>query len=429
MDRRPLFVGIDVGTSGVRAVAIDRTRATVAMGRARMDAFGPSLRDPAVWRAALEAAVSQLLRSVDGDRIRALAVDGTSGTLLAIDEDGVPVAPPLMYNDPTEEPALLERIAVHAPATSAAHGATSALARAIRLKSAPGAARLVHQADWVAGLFSGRFDVSDANNALKTGFDPVADRWPDWIGQAGAEVAMLPRVVEPGTPTGTASGPLADRFALRPDTLVVAGTTDGCASFLATGASEPGDGVTALGSTLTLKLLCDRPVFAPHYGIYSHRIAGGWLAGGASNTGGAVIAAHFDADAVRRHCGRMDADTATGLDYYPLAAPGERFPVNDPAFPPRMTPRPEDDTRFLQAILEGIAAIEALGYRRLAELGAPALRSVRTVGGGAANTVWSRMRLHRLGVRFESVASDEAAAGTAILALAGAERAAPPATV
>ena len=87
-------------------------------------------------------------------------------------------------------------------------------------------------------------------------------------------------VVDPGAVTGTARGRLASRFGLNPETLIVAGTTDGCASFLATGASEPGDGVTALGSTLTIKLLCDAPIFAPEYGIYSHRIAGGWLAGG-----------------------------------------------------------------------------------------------------------------------------------------------------
>lgn len=36
------------------------------------------------------------------------------------------------------------------------------------------------------------------------------------------------------------------------------------------------------------------------------------------------------------------------LDYYPLTKPGERFPVNDPAMQPRLTPRPEDDARFLQ---------------------------------------------------------------------------------
>ena len=53
-----------------------------------------------------------------------------------------------------------------------------------------------------------------------------------------------------------------------------------------------------------------------------------------------------------------------------MSKPGERFPIADPAFEPRVTPRPEDERLFFQGLLEGIAAVEALGYRRLAELGA-----------------------------------------------------------
>ncbi|MGP1397306.1 MAG: FGGY-family carbohydrate kinase [Inquilinaceae bacterium] len=423
MSREPLFVGVDVGTSGVRVLAIDAARATVAQGSAKLADFGMDNRDPVLWRAAMDAAFTSMLSHVMADRILAVAVDGTSGTMLAVDGDGAPVAAPLMYNDPVDDDAILDAISAHAPFTSAAHGATSALARAIRLRRTPGAVRLVHQADWIAGLFSERFDVSDENNALKTGYDPVARRWPDWMTRTGADVDRLPRVVEPGTPVGPASGPAGRRFGLRPDALVVAGTTDGCASFLATGASEPGDAVTALGTTLTLKMLSETPLFAPEFGLYSHRIGDRWLAGGASNTGGNVIAAFFDGDTVRALSETIDPETETGLNYYPLLKPGERFPISDPAYPPRMTPRPDDDAQFLKAILEGIAAVEAVGYRRLADLGAPDLRSMRTVGGGAGNAAWTAMRRRRLGVPFEPVLSEEAAMGTALLALAGARKA------
>jgi sugar (pentulose or hexulose) kinase len=130
-----------------------------------------------------------------------------------------------------------------------------------------------------------------------------------------------------------------------------------------------------------------------------------------------VLAQFFTPDAIREISGRMDPGTPTGFDYYPLSAPGERFPVNDPALSPRMTPRPADDAVFLQALLEGIANIEALGYRRLAELGGPPLTSVATVGGGAANESWSRIRAAALGVPLKTPASDEAAVGVARLAL------------
>jgi sugar (pentulose or hexulose) kinase len=97
--------------------------------------------------------------------------------------------------------------------------------------------------------------------------------------------------------------------------------------------------------------------------------------------------------------------------------------VNDPAMKPRMSPRPGSDADFLKAIFEGIASIEALAYQRLVSLGSPALRSIRTVGGGAKNPVWTAIRNRKMPVPFLPVASEEAAAGTARLALIGARSA------
>lgn len=68
----------------------------------------------------------------------------------------------------------------------------------------------------------------------------------------------------------------------------------------------------------------------------------------------------------------------TGLDYYPLPAVGERFPINDPQMAPRMARRDgDDDATFLHGLLEGIAEVEAQAYRQLAELGASPLVKVR----------------------------------------------------
>jgi sugar (pentulose or hexulose) kinase len=193
--------------------------------------------------------------------------------------------------------------------------------------------------------------------------------------------------------------------------------SDGCASFLATGACEPGDAVTALGTTLTIKLLSDRPVFAPEHGIYSHRIGDMWLAGGASNTGGGVLAAYFTPEELERLSVKMDPGSPTGLDYYPLTRPGERFPVSDPDLAPRLEPRPDQDATFVQAMLEGMARIEATGYRRLNELGAPAPATLRTVGGGARNSVWRVLRQQALGLEETPARSEDAAVGVARLAL------------
>ncbi|MES0154847.1 FGGY-family carbohydrate kinase [Mesorhizobium sp. M0018] len=419
----PLAIGIDIGTSGARAVAMRPDFSIAAHSAIALERFGPNGRDPAIWWEAVGATLAELLKCIDRAAVRSIAVDGTSGTLLPVDGAGRPLAEPLMYNDKVADDTLLTAIAGAAPATSAALGATSGLAKALSFQHLPGVATVLHQADWIAGQFSGRFDVSDENNALKTGYDVEARRWPDWIAATGMRMEFLPRVVRPGGVTGTLTASAAKMFGLPRDVAVVAGTTDGCASFLATGASAAGDGVTALGSSLTIKILCDRPISAPQFGIYSHRLGDIYLAGGASNSGGKVLAQHFPVARIVELSKKIDPATKTGLDYYPLPAPGERFPIADPALSPCLEPRPADDADYLKAMFEGIAAIEALGYRRLAELGAPRLTSVRSVGGGAANPAWTAIRQRKLGVALVPALSEEAAAGTARLALMGASAA------
>jgi len=415
-----LALGIDVGTSGVRIAAIDHAANVVALATAAMPPASRDgqriTQDASVWARGLSEAMARLASMIDLARVGALAVDGTSGTLVAIDDRGIPVAAGSLYNDRADDVdiAAVERVA---PPQAAVHGAASPLARALRLLREPGTARVLHQADWIAAQLTGRFDVSDESNALKTGYDPAGRRWPEWISATGVASSKLPAVVAAGSIIGRVSGEASRRFGLSTQTRVVAGMTDGCAAFMATGAAKPGDAVTSLGSTLVLKLASEVPLFAPEYGIYSHRIGDLWLAGGASNTGGAVLAQFFSAEQLRELSSRIDPSVSTGLDYYPLPAPGERFPINDPLLAPRLTPRPDDDAVFLQGLLEGIARIEALGYRRLSELGGPAVMSVATVGGGAANEVWRRIRAAALGVPVMASANDEAAVGVARLAL------------
>lgn len=411
-------LGIDVGTSGVRIAAADKQGALVAMASAAIAAplqnFGRLIQDPNLWWQAIEQAFAGL--DLKGHQVLALALDGTSGTILPVSKDGQPLGLASMYND-LAEPEAVKKVADVAAKETAALGGSSPLARAMGLNAT--APRILHQADWLMGRFCGRFDVSDENNALKTGYDPVARKWPAWISATGFDVARLPNVVAAGEAVATILPEVADAFVLPHAVKIVAGTTDGCAAFLASGAAEAGDGVSSLGTTLTLKLLSATPVFAPQYGIYSHRIGDQWLAGGASNTGGGVLKHFLSAEDMTRLTPLLDPAQPTGLDYYPLVKPGERFPIADPALEPRVSPRPADDRQFFQGLLEGIAAVEALGYRRLAELGASPLASIRTVGGGAANEAWTKIRLKALAVPALAAASEHAAMGAARLAWRG----------
>jgi sugar (pentulose or hexulose) kinase len=414
-----VVLGIDIGTSGVRIAATDAANTLKAMSTAPISApiqpgGGRAWQDPAIWWEALLEAFRTL--DLSGLIVRAIAIDGTSGTILPVSEDGTAQGLASMYNDVAEK-ALLALVAAAAPKETAALGSTSPLARAMELHK-PGT-RILHQADWIVGKLSGRFDVTDENNALKSGYDPVTRQWPEWIKATSFDPAHFPGVVPAGTRVGTITPEMAATLGLPTDTAIVAGTTDGCAAFLASGAADPGDGVTSLGTTLTLKLLSAKPVFAPEFGIYSHRIGEQWLAGGASNTGGAAIGAHVSKEDIVRLTPLLDPDHPTGLDYYPLPKPGERFPVNDPNFQPRLEPRPAETLVFFQAILEGIARIEAEAYAKLGQLGASPLASIRTAGGGAANPAWTKIRLRALGVPEKPSLSEHAAVGTARLAWRG----------
>jgi D-ribulokinase len=424
--RAGIGIGVDVGTSGVRAVALGAAGRRLAEADAPLPAplrtpGGGVEQDPALWWQALVRVLRELSSQLDlCNSDCALCLDGTSATVLLADADGRPLTPALMYNDARaiEAAALVADVA---PADSAARGPGASLAKALhllaRLGEPPDGVRVLHQADWLMGRLLGRCGDSDWNNALKLGFDPARGCWPDWLAGLPLPAAALPRVHAPGTPLGTLYDVVAADTGLPPATLICAGTTDSTAAVLATGAREVGDAVTSLGSTLVLKILAERPVTAPACGVYSHRVGAHWLAGGASNTGGAVLRAHFDAATLAALSARIDPSRPSGLDYYPLPGPGERFPVHDPTLAPRLTPRPADDVRFLHGLLEGIARIERDGYALLTRLGAPAPRRVLSIGGGAGNGAWTAIRRRLLGVDVTPAAEQAAAAGVAVLAL------------
>ena len=336
--------------------------------------------------------------------------------MLPIDAQGEPLGPAWMYDDARCVEAAA-KIAAVAPAESAAHGAGSSLAKCLTLAQLhPRGTRFVHQADWIAGRLLGRYDVSDENNALKMGYDPVERAWPAWLERLGIPLGELPRVVAPGTGLGTLDSAVARSLDLDPDCEVVAGTTDSTAAAIAAGLDRPGRGITSLGSTLVVKIVSDRPIFDAARGVYSHRVGDLWLAGGASNSGGAVVRQFFDDATIAELSRHINASQPSGLDYYPLPATGERFPDPDPQRTPQLQPRPTDDVVFLHGLLEGIAKIEARAFDVLHALGAPALREIVTLGGGARNTVWSEIRSRLTGVPVHAAEHTEAAYGGALLA-------------
>jgi D-ribulokinase len=417
------YLGLDFGTSGARSMAIDATGAIVHQARAAYP--GDRLADPDSWRSALTELLFQLPEFV-AKQLSRIAIDGTSGTMLLADRLGNPMGEVLLYND-DRGAAWVDRLRPWVPENHGVLSSTSTLVKLLwsldqlSLDSEP--VYLLHQADWLASLLHGLLGQSDYHNALKLGYDIERLCYPDWLLnlEAPRSIApLLPVIHQPGEPVGAVLETIATQFNIAPTCKICAGTTDSIAAFLAAGATEIGEAVTSLGSTLVLKLLSSVRLDDSAAGIYSHRLGDRWLVGGASNSGGAVLRHYFDdrqLAILTDQLMAMDLDRPSPYDYYPLLKPGERFPINDPNLQSRLTPRPEDPAAFLYGLLDGMAGIEALGYGLLS--GSQALERVYTAGGGAQNPVWTRIRQRRLGVEVERSAQVEAAYGAAILARDG----------
>lgn len=409
------YLGLDFGTSGARACVIDDDKAIAWEQRVAYPA--PTRQTPAEWRAALHTLLGALPKPIAA-RLHGLAIDGTSGTVLLCDAELEPCSPALLYHDNRAQ-SQAEQLKNSAPGDHTVCTASSGLAKFLwltRHHHNPDAAYFLHQADWLTALLSGKPGISDYHNALKTGYDAETLRWPDWV-MTLPHTYLLPQVLAPGDVIGAIRTDIATHFGIAQECAIHAGTTDSNAAFIATGVTETGVGVTTLGTTLVLKRLSAQRIEAPEYGVYSHRYRGLWLVGGASNAGAGVLRSHFSDAQLDYLSAQIDPLQDSPLDYYPLIRPGERFPVCDAQLAPRLEPRPGSDVEFLHGLLQGLARIEAAGYARLAELGAPPPERIVTNGGGAKNTAWRTLRARSLGIPVSTAAHCEATYGSALLCL------------
>lgn len=414
----PCALGLDLGTSGLRLAACDSGGELLVQEQAPYP--GP-FSDPSSWRQGLVALCGRLpadLRAAVG----AIAIDGTSGTLLLCRPDGSllegHLAQALSYATACPEQASRARQLAggEGGAGGPAASASGSLARALRLldsAAAPnGELLLRHQADWLMGWLLADWRWGEAGNNLRLGWDPVGECWQGSIASQPWSQA-LPRICASGRVLGPLDAGRAQCLGLPAGCQVVAGTTDANAAVLA---ADPGptDGVAVLGTTLVLKQFCSEPLHGP--GLSCHRVAGRWLVGGASNSGAGVLAQFFSADQLAELSRQIDLSRPTGLQLRPLPGRGERFPVDDPDLEPILGPRPVSDGLYLQALLEGLAAIEQAGWQRLASLGAAPVQRVISLGGGARNHQWRRLREQRLGVPVLNRPGLSAALGMARLA-------------
>ena len=297
-DRKPALVGFDVGTSGVRGVAVSPAGELLAeadekIGRDHRAAGGIHEQDPDEWWEALCSAgqaIVQSLKEKSGDlELRGVAVTSTSGSLVVADAEGRPLRPAILYDD-SRGVEIAEELNKQGGAQSIRLGPSFSLVKAAWVRQREPelwerARYILHPADWLSGKLTGEFGISDFTNALKLGYDPESRAWIGTVRAAGLPNDRLPVVRRPAEQIGKLSGVAAAATGLPVRTPVLAGATDGMASVIASGAIRRGDANTTLGTTLVWKVLHDRKP-AARGGIYFHLHPGGlWVPGAASNTG------------------------------------------------------------------------------------------------------------------------------------------------
>lgn len=412
----PLGLGIDLGTSGLRVSVVN------ACGEPLQEQAIPypgPFRQANSWRQGLITLMGQLSPALK-PQIAAVAIDGTSGTLLACEPQGTPLAEALAYCDAYPNQAAGAQALVCGG--GAAASASGSVARALELleqlgwpESMATVPLLRHQADWLMGWLLGHWHWGEEGNNLRLGWDLQGQGWSGDLSRA-AWASALPQIVASGQALGAVHGPVAAQLGLGSHCQVVSGTTDGNASVLAADPG-PGDGVAVLGTTLVLKQFHNAPLQGA--GINNHRLAGRWLVGGASNAGAGVLRRFFSDQQLQELSRQINTSQPSGLQLRPLPQRGERFPIDDPTLEPVLEPRPVSDALYLQGLLEGLSELERLGWQRLQQLGAAPIQRVLSVGGGARNPQWRQLRRQALGLPVLDRSGTSAATAMARLALRG----------
>ncbi|WP_306335444.1 FGGY-family carbohydrate kinase [Streptomyces sp. KL118A] len=425
-----VWLGLDLGTQSARCVAVDSTGRVLAAASRPLTSRREGARheqDPEQWWGALADACREALSGIDADRVRGLAIDGTSGTILLADASGSPLTPGLMYDD--------GRAAGQAARANEAGAAvwhelgyrsmqpSWALPKLLwLLEHEPAAAgtgvRLLHQPDLITWRLAGHQVASDASHALKTGYHLTEERWPEpEFAELAVPRTLLPDVVRPGSLLGTVCAAAAAATGVPEGTAIVAGMTDGCAAQIGAGALTPGAWNSVLGTTLVFKGTSPHLVRDPGGVVYCHRGPGDtWLPGGASSSGAGALAREFPGADLDRLTD-LARESATDAVAYPLVSTGgERFPFRAPDARPFVLGAPADDAERFHAYLLGVACVERLCFDYLDLIGAPVDGPLTLTGGGARNRYWSGLRADVLGRPVWVPEQAEGAVGMAVLA-------------
>ncbi len=427
------LVGIDVGTSGVKGLAIDPAGAVIASAEAEYPLSTPRLgwaeQDPADWWTATEAVLSRLQAAAGVPE--GIGLSGQMHGLVALDSGNQVLRPAILWND--------QRTAVECEEIERTLGRERLLAltgnRALPGFTAPKLlwlrrhepevwqriARIALPKDYVRLRLCGEhaIDVADASGTLL--LDVAGRRWSEEMLDALAlDPGWLPPVLE----SPALSGHTAAGVAVAEGVAVAAGAGDQAAGALGVGVDRPGPLSVALGTSGVVFAALDTFAAdrAGRVHAFCHAVPGAWHAMGVMLSAAGSLRWLRDTAAAGVPYDRLTEEAAAwpagteGLTFLPYLV-GERTPHADPdargAFT-GLTVR-HDRGALARAVLEGVAFGLRDSLDLIVELGGePALG--RVSGGGARSDLWLAIVASALELPLQRVAVDEGAAfGAAIL--------------
>ncbi|WP_431860672.1 xylulokinase [Azospirillum sp.] len=415
----PMYLGIDLGTSGVKAVLVDDAQALVAQATAPLEASRPhplwSEQDPADWWSATQGAVGQL-RAAHPEAMRAVRGVGLSGQMhgaTLLDRADRVLRPAILWNDGRSgaECAELERRVPDLRALTGNRAMPGFTAPKLLWVAAhepeifAATAKVLLPKDYLRLRMTGDH-ASDLSDSAGTLWLDVGQRaWsPAVLAATGLTEAHMPRLHEGSQPTGALRAEVAAEWGVPPGVPVAAGAGDNAAGAVGVGVVAPGSAFLSLGTSGVIFVSGERFAPNPERGVHAfcHALPGRWhqmsvmLSAASCLTFAAHLTGATDEAALLRDAEGHSGDLGA-LVFLPYLS-GERTPHNDPHAKGVFFGLTHDTGRgaLARAVLEGVAFAFADGLEVLEEAGGRVERLL-VIGGGARSALWGRILTSALG--------------------------------
>jgi xylulokinase len=429
-----IFIGIDSGTQGVKAVALDLdTGRVLAEARAPHRLIGglPAghlEQHPRDWVAALDRVVGKVAAAVDRRRVRGIGVSGQQHGFVPLDADHRVIRPAKLWCDTstTDECALITnrlggpRAAVRHTGNAILPGYTAPKILWLKRHEPAHFRRLRHVLlphDFLNFHLTGRLAMEAGDASGTALFDVRRRRWsPAAIAAIDPRLAdWLPPLIEAHATVGVLRAKLAQAYGLPPGVIVSAGGGDNMMGAIGTGNVRPGVVTASLGTSGTIYAHAAKPVVDPQGEIAAFcDSTGGWLPLLCTmNVTTATEAIRgllgLDHAALDRAVAGVPPG-AEGLLLLPYLA-GERTPnvPNGTGVLFGLTGRTIAPGHLARAAMEGVALGLNYGLRRLNGLGVRP-REIRLTGGGAKSAAWRQIMADVFAVPVVAMKQDEGAA-------------------